>query len=75
MEWQSTTPYPILELRHHQMDEMVDAVARLHQASHVRPSALLEQRFAHEMPLYQNAHCGLEVGDAGKNRYWRIITC
>ena len=39
------------------------------------PSALLKQRYATETPLYLNAHCGLMVGDTGKQRYSRIILC
>jgi len=41
MESQSLTPYHILELRHHQKHEMVDAAASLRGASHFRPSAVL----------------------------------
>jgi len=55
--------------------EIVDAAANLRRGSHLRPSALLCQRYTTKTPLYWNAHCGLVVGDTGKQRYSRIITC
>jgi len=52
---------------------MVDAAASVRRASYLPPSALLQQRYATEKPLYRNAHCGLVVGDTGNDRYSRII--
>ena len=68
-------PYQILESRHHQKHELMDVAASLRQTSYLRPTVLLEERYATETPLCRNAHCGLVVGDIGKERYSWLITC
>jgi hypothetical protein len=68
-------PCQILESRHHETHEMVDAVAVLPQASHLFPLELLYQRYTTEMTLYPNAHCRLVVGYTGNENFPRIITC
>jgi len=73
MEIQSPTPYEILECSHRQKHEIVDAAASVRRASDLRPSVLLYQRYGTKTPLYQNVHCGLVVGDTGKERYSRMI--
>jgi len=75
IEWQSPTANQMLESRHQQKNAMVEGATSLCGASHLHPSALLQQQYATKMPLYWNVHCALVVGDTGKDRSVKTIRC
>jgi len=70
MEWQSPTPYQILELRHHQKHEMVDVAASLRWASHIRPSSTSSQTLL-VAPSNYDTFC--RWSDGNSSLMWLIV--